>query len=273
MQLSGRKKAVAMELSKARHWLIVITIVILSIGWTIVPSEAVAGQAPAVPQTARESAPFDPTGLWVAVITEDWRWRMMVPKQGDVTSIPVNDAGLKAAREWDAARDAAAGEHCKPFGAGGVMRLPLRLRVSWVDNQTLKVETEAGQQTRLFPFLAPAVAARGAQQPVMGPVQPAPASAASLQGTTVARWNANTLEAVTNNTTGGYLRRNGVPYSADALIREYWNVHTDFGQQWLSVTTVVHDPAFLRMNFITSSSFKKLADGGGEWAPFPCEQL
>lgn len=262
-----------MELPKARQLLPVIMSAVLSTGGLLLSSRAMAGQAPVPIRTAQESAGFDPTGVWVAVVTEDWRWRMVVPKQGDATSIPLNAAGLAATKEWDPARDAAAGDHCKAFGAGGVMRLPLRLRVSWADNQTLKVETEAGQQTRLFAFTAPALVARGAQQPVTAPVQPGPVATPSLQGTTVARWNANTLEAATNNTTGGYLRRNGVPYSPDALIREYWNVHTDFDQQWLSVTTVVDDPKFLRMNFITSSSFRKVASGDADWMPFPCAQL
>lgn len=234
---------------------------------------AEAAQPPAPPRSAREAAPFDPTGIWVAVITEDWRWRMVAAKPGDTTSIPFNEAGLKVAKEWDPAKDAAANEHCKAFGAGGVMRLPLRLRVSWADNQTLKVETDAGQQTRLFIFGPTPPVVRGGAQPVAAPLQPGPAAAPSLQGTTVARWSVNTLDAVTNNTTGGYLRRNGVPYSADATIREYWNVHTDFGEQWLSVTTVVRDPTYLRQDFITSSSFKKVTDNNARWAPFPCEQL
>jgi hypothetical protein len=228
-----------------------------------------AGQAPAPPRSAREAAPVDPTGVWVAVITEDWRWRMLVQKPGETTSVPLNDAGIKAAKEWDPARDAAAGEQCKAFGPGGVMRLPLRIRVSWADDQTLKVETEAGQQTRLF-TVAPV--ARGAPIAV-SPLEPGPANTPSLQGTTVARWNGSTLEAVTNSTTGGYLRRNGVPYSANALIREYWNVHTDYDVQYLSVTTVVRDPMYLRQDFLTGSSFRKVTDSDPKWAPFPCDKL
>lgn len=234
-----------------------------------VAGTAHAGQAPAPPRSAREAAPIDPTGVWVAVVTEDWRWRMLVQKAGETTSVPLNDAGIKAAREWDPARDAAAGEQCKPFGAGGVMRLPLRIRVSWADDQTLKVETEAGEQTRLFTV---ASVPRGAPIAVT-PLEPGPVKAPSLQGSTVARWNGSTLEAVTNSTTGGYLRRNGVPYGANALIREYWNVHTDYGVQYLSVTTAVRDPTYLRQDFLTGSSFRKVTDSDPRWAPFPCDKL
>ncbi len=45
------------------------------------------GAGPATPPSAQASAPFDLTGYWVSVITEDWRWRMVTPKKGDYTSI------------------------------------------------------------------------------------------------------------------------------------------------------------------------------------------
>jgi hypothetical protein len=41
------------------------------------------GPAPELPRSLRAAAPFDPTGTWVSVITEDWRWRMMTPPRGD----------------------------------------------------------------------------------------------------------------------------------------------------------------------------------------------
>ena len=35
------------------------------------------------PATGRAAAPLDLTGNWTAVITEDWRWRMVTPPKGD----------------------------------------------------------------------------------------------------------------------------------------------------------------------------------------------
>ena len=97
-------------------------------------------------------APTDFTGNWVAVITEDWRFRMVTPPKGDFASIPLNDAGQKLANAWDPAKDVAAGEQCRAYGAAGLMRMPIRLRVSWQDDTTLKLETDNGQQVRLFKF-------------------------------------------------------------------------------------------------------------------------
>ena len=47
----------------------------------------------------------------------------------------------------------AAGNQCKAYGAGGIMRMPTRLRIGWqLTTDTLKIETDAGQQTRLLHF-------------------------------------------------------------------------------------------------------------------------
>src|SRR5262245_20014908 len=105
-----------------------------------------------LPQTARAAAPVDFTGYWVSVVTEDWRWRMVTPARGDFASIPFNVEGRKVGEAWDSAKDEAAGEQCKAYGAGGVMRLPERLHISWQDDNTLRIETSEGTQTRLFHF-------------------------------------------------------------------------------------------------------------------------
>jgi hypothetical protein len=39
--------------------------------------------APAATAAPRDTAPFDLTGYWTAVVTEDWRWRMVTPQKGD----------------------------------------------------------------------------------------------------------------------------------------------------------------------------------------------
>lgn len=67
------------------------------------------GAAPATPPTPRAMASIDLTGYWVAVISEDWRWRMVTPPKGDYASIPLNVAGKNLADTWDPAKDEAAG--------------------------------------------------------------------------------------------------------------------------------------------------------------------
>ena len=88
----------------------------------------------------------------MAYVTEDWRWRMVTPLKGDAASIPTNAEGRKVLDQWDPAKDEAAGLQCKSYGAPAIMRVPGRLHITWQDDKTLKIETDAGQQTRLLHF-------------------------------------------------------------------------------------------------------------------------
>jgi hypothetical protein len=219
------------------------------------------GQAPPSPQAA---ATDELTGYWVSVITEDWRWRMVTPARGDVASIPLTAAGLAQANQWDPERDAAMGEGCKSYGAPGLMRAPTRLNIMWTDDETLQVDTDYGEQTRLLRF--------GDAGP---PNEP------SLQGRSVAEWSGagrgrgggppvGYLRVETTNVTAGYLRKNGVPYSADTVLTEYWDVFdAPDGDRWLVITSVVHDPENLQVDWITSLNFKQEADGS-KWNPTAC---
>ena len=132
-----------------------------------------AGAPKAAPATAKSQAPIDLTGTWVALVTEDWLYRMVTPAKGDVASVPVTPAARTATNNWDPAKDEAAGEQCKAYGVGGLMRLPTRLHITWQDDNTLKVETDAGTQTRLLHF---------------GDWKAAEGSQPSRQGDTVAQW-------------------------------------------------------------------------------------
>ena len=111
------------------------------------------GQPPGAPAPApRVMAPIELTGNWVSVVTEDWRWRMLTPAKGDYASIPITRAAQMVADAWDPAADERNGEQCRAYGMPGLMRLPTRLRIVWTDDRTLKVDTDAGMQTRLLHF-------------------------------------------------------------------------------------------------------------------------
>jgi hypothetical protein len=216
--------------------------------------------APATPETARAGAAIDITGTWVSVISEDWALRMVTPRKGNYTRVPMTPAARKVADAWDPARDEAAGEQCKAYGAPAVTRLPGRLRISWQDDSTMKLELEAGNQTRLFHF--------GATPP---PSEP------SWQGLSAAEWQytrvpprSGELKVVTDRLRSGYLRKNGVPYSANTSMTEYFHRMTaPNGDIWLTIVTEVTDPENLREPFVQSTHFKKLPDGA-PFSPEPC---
>lgn len=92
--------------------------------------------APAAAPTPRASAPFDLSGQWVSLVTEDWRHRQFTPPRGDYAPLPLSPAARKIADSWDPARDEAAGERCKAYRAAGLMRLPTRIRIAWQDDTT-----------------------------------------------------------------------------------------------------------------------------------------
>jgi len=219
--------------------------------------------APQPPRTAKAAAPVDLTGQWVSVVTEDWRYRMVTPAKGDYASVPLNPDGRKTADTWDPAKDEAAGNQCKSYGAPAIMRVPGRVRVSWADDETMKIETDAGTQTRMFYFKDPK------------------SQGGDWQGVSAASWDiigggrggpvrGGSLKVVTNKLKAGYLRKNGVPYSDKTVVTEYYDrTNEPNGDSWLIVTTVVDDPTNLNQPFITSTHFKKQNDQSG-WNPTAC---
>jgi hypothetical protein len=216
--------------------------------------------APAAPPTARAGAAIDVTGTWVSVIGEDWPLRMLPLRKGDYTRMPLTPAARKVADAWDPARDEAAGEQCKGYSAAGITRLPGRVRISWQDDNTMKMELEAGSQTRLFHF-----------RPGPLPAEPA------WQGYSAAEWlytrappRSGELKVVTNRLRPGYLRKNGVPFSANTTVTEYYHRFTaPNGDVWLTIVTEVRDPENLQQPFVQSTHFKKLPDAAA-FKPEPC---
>jgi hypothetical protein len=231
------------------------------------------------PPSARANAPFDPTGYWVAIVSEDWRWRMVTPAKGDVVSIPLSVEGLRVAEAWDPAKDEAAGEQCRAYGAPGLMRGPTRLHITWQDDNTLKIESDYGTQTRLLRFGGAAGA------PLDGPSgRPEQGRGTKTwQGVTTAQWimagggrgrgaaRHGSIKSVTTQMRPGYLRKNGVPYSDRAVFTEYWDLQTETnGDQYLVDTNLVEDPVYLQTAWITALHFKKQPDGS-KWDPSPCD--
>ena len=224
-----------------------------------------AGRGRGAAPAAREAAPIDLTGYWVSVITEDWKLRMVTPKKGVYEALPLNAEGRRIADTWDAAKDEAAGEQCRSYGAANIMRVPGRLHITWDNDTTLRIDTDAGTQTRLFHFGG----------------SPAAATEPAWQGYSVAEWQigpgarggaqrGGSLKVVTTNLKPGYVRKNGAPYSKNAVVTEYYDLNTaPNGDQWLTVTTKVEDPVYFNRPYLTSSDFKKLSDASG-WNPTPC---
>jgi hypothetical protein len=216
-------------------------------------------------------SPIDLTGYWVSIVDEDWRFRMVMPAPGDYQGVPMTVASRKVADAWDPAKDESAGEICKAFGAPAILRQPGHLHFTWQDDETMRMDTDAGTQTRLFHF--------GNWK--------AQGGAPTLQGDSVAVWEVTrgrggapepnvppqgkgSLKVTTTHLKAGYLRKNGVPYSENAVLTENYDMIREHnGDVMLVVTTVVTDPEYLREPFIITSQFKK-QDSDTGWKPTPC---
>ena len=259
---------------------------LLFVTLTLVALEAQRGGG--APQPPRTAAPIDLTGYWVSIVTQDWRWRMVTPAKGDYQGVQMTPEATKVADAWDPAKDEAAGEQCKSYGAPALMMVPGRLHITWQDDATLKVESDAGMQTRLLRFGnvetpldsardKPADAARTwqgvsqAQWRTPGPnvpLQLRPANRAA--DTPPVRPTGGSLQVVTKNLRAGYLRKNGVPYSENAVLTEYWDLYKrPNGEEWLTITTQLDDPQYLRNTRLTAPLFKK-EPNGTKWDPTPC---
>ena len=250
-----------------------VAFAVLLAGASTAASVSAYAQPPPGPpdtRTPRERAPIDLTGQWVAIVNEDWRWRMVTPPVGDTSSLPINGRGRAAAAAWDLERDKAEGNLCRAFAGPGLMRQPTRIRIDWEDGDTLRLEFDAGRQLRLFEFA------------------PQPSAERSLQGYSEAQWFRQTqsrgvfgqrippeggsLVVRTTQLAGGYLRPNGVPFSERATVKEFFSTFTLPGDAgaWLIVTTVVTDPEYLTTELVLSTQFKKETSRGA-WNPRPCE--
>jgi len=250
------------------------------------------GAGPGQPaQSGRAGAPVDLTGYWVAIVNEDWRWRMVTPPAKDYASVPLNAEGRKLADSWDVSTDGS----CLAYGAAALMRMPTRLHITWENDSTLKIETDFGQQTRRLVFGAtPAPAERSLQgfsvaewerpgraggaggfggPPVGGPGGFAgpPAAGAPRAGGAAQPPRGGNLKVTTTQLSPGWLRRNGVPYSENTTLTEYYDrFTTPGGEVWFVVTTIVEDPKYLTQPFVTSSHFRQEPDAS-KWDPTPCK--
>ena len=219
---------------------------------------------------ARGAAPTDLTGYWVSVVSEDWKYRMLTPPKGEYGNVPISPEGRKTADAWDPAKDEAAGMQCKAYGAAGIMRIPGRLRVTWENEDTLRLDTDAGTQTRFLHF-----------------GNPPPVGESTWQGRSAAQWQSaggrgtrftetdlsgrgGFMKVVTTQMRPGYLRKNGVPYGSNAVMTEYFENHLGpNGERYLVVSAVIEDPQYLSQPYVTSTNFKKLPDASG-WSATAC---
>jgi hypothetical protein len=255
-----------------------VTILLLITAPGVLWAQGGRGGAAGPPATAKASAPIDLTGYWVSQIVDEWRFRVS-PQKGDIVYMPLNPEARRVASAWDPDKDSADGKQCKAYGAVGVMQRPGRLHIDWADDNTLKIDADAGTQTRVLRFGAQTSKSEPTWQGTSAAQWQTPAGRGLIDlggigfvagGGVNSRGRSGTLKVVTTNMLPGYIRKNGVPYSDKAVLTEYFNRLTgQQGDAYFVVTAEVDDPAYLIQPFVRSYQFKKQADASG-WDPTPC---
>jgi len=260
------KKGIALLWATALAWFFTPVLLQAQVGLPgLGPAPLQEARGYKIPASSKAAAPEDLTGYWVSLVTEDWRYRMVTPAKGDYESVPLNAEGKKLADAWDPAKDEATGNQCKAYGAAAIIRVPGRLHIAWENDTTLRIDADAGTQTRTLHF--------GGHPLSNGEPQ--------WQGYSSAEWQllgdgrspprGGYLKVETTHMRPGYLRKNGVPVSGNAVLTEYFTrVNESNGDAYLIVTSVVNDPQYLVAPFITSTHFKMLPDATG-WRPTSCK--
>jgi hypothetical protein len=277
---SGLPSPVAVSLPRAprgrRRLLAIVCATLLAVA--VAPVLAQRGAGPAgPPPPPRAAAPIDLTGHWVAIVNEDWRWRMVTPPAKDYASLQplMTEEARKLADTWTPAQDGS----CQAYGVAGLMRMPTRLRIAWENDTTLTIDSDAGQQTRrlLFDKSTPVPGTKSLQgfslaewERPAGGRGPVPVAGGAPAGGPGGRPASGDLKVVTTNTSGGWLRRNGVPYSDRTTVTEFFDRFAVGPDEWLVVTTIVSDPRYLTQEFVTSSHFRREPDASS-WEPTPCK--
>lgn len=247
-----------------------------------------------VGRTPRQWSQFDMSGYWVSVITEDWAYRMITPEKGDAGSIPVNAASRDSANSWSPSSTTGV-TSCKAYSPIRLIRAPGRIHIQWRDDRTIQMDFDAGMQTRLLHFpkeLPPFGSGSSMVYSSFLEYQPRGVQV-TRQGYSVAMWRkqnqgrgflgdlidarvpvpdaGGSLMVVTRQMLPGYLQENGIPFSGNAVLVEYFDLlHFLDGTDWLVVTSIVDDPTFLIEPYIFSTQFKREVGGGG-WTPSLCD--
>jgi hypothetical protein len=204
------------------------------------------------------SAQIDFSGEWAPLYHEDSPERLPGPELGDYLELPINDAARMRADSYDADRISVVQEYqCRPHAADYAMRGLGNIRI-WREID------QASQRLIAFHlhFLA-----WDSERTIWMDGRPHPGELAphTWQGFSTGEWEGNMLTITTTHLKENYIRRNGVPRSANATFTEHWTRHSD----WLTVTTVIDDPAFLTEPLVRSDNW--FLDPGQSIGVFGCE--
>jgi hypothetical protein len=202
-------------------------------------------------------AQTDPSGEWENRFHEDEPERVPGPEIGDYLGLPINEAARLRGDTWVATLLELPENQCRPHPSDYAWRGPALLRI-WkeVDPQTQKlvayhthISWQSPEQTIYMD----------------GRPHPPPYAPHTWQGFSTGVWQGDILTVTTDHLKEGWIRRNGIPRSANAVVTTYLLRHDDY----LTVAVLISDPAYLTEPFIRTTDFVSAPQQ--QLAPYPCE--
>ena len=219
------------------------------------------GQAPNAGPPAAAPAPspaIDLSGYWTPALHEDATDRGAGPEIADYGGLPLNEAGRLFALSYDPSRLTLRHHQCDGYVTPYQMRALGNAR-AWEErdphtHQLIAIhwfsQTFEGKRTIWMD----------------GRPHPPAYAPHSWMGFSTGRFTGNALEVRTTHLKQGWLRRNGVPESDQATLREFFVRYGDH----LSHTVVVTDPVFLEEPLVWTNDYSRQPVDHQNWL-FPCD--
>jgi hypothetical protein len=201
-------------------------------------------------------AQVDFSGEWAPRFYEDQPERVPGPELGDYLGLPINAAARQRGDSWDASLLTLPEWQCRPHGADYIWRGPSNLRI-WKEVDPVTREWIAFHAEWL----------RSVDRPVYldGRPHPPPYARDLWAGFSTGKWDGDMLTVTVTHLKESYIRRNGIPRSEKATVTEHWIRHGD----WLTVMTIVNDPAYLTEPFVRTTDYQ--LDLHQHIPPYPCD--
>lgn len=207
---------------------------------------------PALPALAQSTL----VGYWEPLYFEDSEERIRGPEIGDYTGLPISDAARMRADTWEPDLPTMPERQCIPhpstYGFRGIGTLRIWETRDPETQELLRIDTLITWQSQ--------------HRILWMDGRPSPSNYAlhTWQGFSRAHWLGNVLVVDTDHLKAAYVRRNGVPRSDLATMREYFFRHGDL----LTHVSIVSDPVYLTEPLVRSDNFKYSLSA--TTIPYPC---
>jgi len=186
---------------------------------------------------------FNLTGMWSVMYHEDVLERTDPGSPvGDYLGIPINDEARLRADTWDADLISVVEHQCIPHAAPYAMRAPSNLKISTIDDPTT---------SQMVAFIIDGTYTGPRTIWMDGRPHPSEFAPHTWSGFSTGVWEGDTLHIETTHIKAGYLRRNGIAFSDEATLTEFFDLHDKI----LTLTTITEDPVYLSEPLVRSESW------------------